>query len=381
MNTVPKWIWWAIGGGVLALILLFNSMYTVNERQVAVRLQFGEHVESHTEPGLYFKVPFMQNVERYPKTLQFWRSSPQETLDDLPTADKKKIEVSAWAVWRITDPKKFREVLVNMANAESAVKTRVRAAIRDEITSQDLAEVIRSSDRELTYSLLLAKPEAIDQDDAEGNAAVPLVPGIPEDGNPIGAEAAKRITMGREKIMQKIRESVQKRLKGEEGTDNDVDRGIELVDVGIHDIAFVPAVREAAFERLKTAMEAIAAMHFHEGSMKKELILNETRAQVQKITGEGEGESSRIRGEIDAKIITEYAEAINETGDFYNFERTLKLYEQSLSGKSNRLILTTDSELFRLLKELDKPGPPPTMPPATGEEAETVEAKKDSASD
>ena len=378
MNQFPKWIWWAIGGGVLALILVSGSIYTVSEREVAVVLEFGKPVHSRTEPGLYFKVPLMQNVERFPKTLQFWRSSPQETLVDLPTADKKKIEVSAWAVWRITDPIKFRQVLVSMAKAELAVKTRVRAAIRDEITSQILAEVIRSSDRELTYSLLLAKPDALKQDDPEGN---PVLPAGQDEGNLIGGEAPKTIAMGREKMMQKIRQSVQKRLQGEEGTDNNVDRGIELVDVGIHDISFVPAVREAAFERLKTAMEAIAAMHYFEGEKKKQLILNETRADVERITGEGEGESSAIRGRIDAQIISDYAKAINETGDFYNFDRTLKLYKGALSGKSNRLILTTNSELFRLLKELDKAGPPATMPPSTGGDSETVEAKKDAASE
>ena len=135
--------------------------------------------------------------------------------------------------------------------------------------------------------------------------------------------------------------------------------------MGIYNISFVPAVREAAFDRLKTAMEAIAAKHYNEGVKKKQVILNETHAEVERITGEGEGESSSIRGKIDAEIIADYAKAIEETGDFFNFDRTLKLYKEALSGKSNRLILTTDSDLFRLLKELDKAAEPPTMPPAS----------------
>lgn len=373
MNGIPKWIWLGIAGIVLALILGFGSIYTVSEREVAVVLEFGKPVASRTEPGLYFKVTLVQNVEHYPKTLQFWRSTDQETLVDLPTADKKKIEVSAWAIWRITDPKKFREVLVTVEKAESQVKDRVRSAIRDEITAHNLSEVIRSTDRELTYSLQFAKPEVLGDDrnnervDPNGNR-----PLNKEGENLIRGDAPSKIKLGRETIMERIRENVQKRLEGEGETEtlSGTGRGIELVDVGIYNISFVPAVREAAFDRLKTAMEAIAAQHYNEGVKEKNLILNETHAEVERITGEGEGESSSIRGKIDAEIIRDYAEAINETGDFFNFERTLKLYKESLHGKSSRLILTTDTELFRLLKELDKAGPPSTMPPASDEATE-----------
>lgn len=376
MNQIPKWVWWTIAGVVVLLILLSGSMYTVSEREYAVVLEFGKPVAARTSPGLYFKTPMTQNVERYPKTLQFWRSSVQETLVDLPTKDKKKIEVSAWAIWRIKDPEKFRQVLVSVANAEAAVKDRVRAAIRDEITSHDLSEVIRSTDRKLTYSFVAA--DANDGNagqDPQGNPEL-----IQAEENLIRGDVPQKIQLGRQEIMRRIRDNVQKRLKGEgeSGSESDTDRGIELVDVGIHNVSFVPAVREAAFERLKTAMEAIAAKYENQGVKKKQEILNETHAEVERLTGEGEGESSAIRGQIDADVIKDYADAINATGDFYNFERTLKLYTESLGGKSNRLILTTDTELFRLLKELDKSVTTPTMP-ATAEEPapmETTETKQ-----
>jgi membrane protease subunit HflC len=375
MNRFPKWVWWTIGGVVVLLILLSGSMYTVSEREVAVVLEFGKPVTARTTPGLYFKIPLTQNVERYPKTMQFWRSSAQETLVDLPTKDKKKIEVSAWAIWRINDPIKFRQVLVSVANAEAAVKDRVRAAIRDEITSHDLSEVIRSTDRKLTYSLQFAPPDLNEQnaiEDPQGNPELNQ-----DEENLIRGDVPRDIQLGREEILRRIRDNVQDRLKGqgEAGSESDTDRGIELVDVGIHNVSFVPAVREAAFERLKTAMEAIAAKLYNEGVKQKQKILNETHAEVERLTGEGEGESSYIRGQIDAEIIKDYADAIKVTGDFYNFERTLKLYTESLGGKSNRLILTTDTELFRLLKELDKSETTPTMP-ATAEESPPMETTK-----
>ena len=89
--------------------------------------------------GLYFKLPFIQEVRRFPKTLQLWTSD--EDITDLPAADGKKVEVRAWAIWKITDPRQFVKVLRTVDQGQAAVKDRVRAAIRDEITSNNLAEV------------------------------------------------------------------------------------------------------------------------------------------------------------------------------------------------------------------------------------------------
>lgn len=356
MSKAAK-LWTIAALGVFGLLLVFGSMYTVNAREVAVVLEFGKPVVKRLEPGLYFKVPLMQEVRRFPKTLQFWRSTAGETLVDLPTADKKKIEVDAWAVWRITDPDTFARVLITVPNAESAVKDRVRSAIRDEITSNNLVEVIRSTDRELTYTSL----QFVDEKDED--AAPDKQPGAEqgaagkdaadEEENLIRGDDGTRVVVGRKEILERIKQNVQRRLKTGAGTEGELDRGIELVDVGIYNISFVPAVREAAFERLKVSMQAIAAKYSNEGEKRKQVILNQTKAEVESITGKGEGESRRIRGTIDADIIRDYAKAIEETGDFYTFERKLELYKEALKGQDTRLILTTESELFQMLKQLE----------------------------
>ena len=87
----------------------------------------------------------------------------------------------------------------------------------------------------------------------------------------------------------------------------------------------------------------------------KQAIINRTRAEVQKIEGEGQQQANQIRGEIDAEIIRQYARAIREVGDFYTFVRTLEAYEKAI-GTDTRLILTTDSEFLQLLKKLDPAG-------------------------
>jgi modulator of FtsH protease HflC len=335
----------AIAIGILVLIVTYNSMFTVNERELAVLLEFGKPVRNITEPGLYFKRPLIQEVRRFPRTRQFWASGANDVLVDLPTKDGKKIEIAIWAIWRITDPEQFLRVMRTVGNAEQQVRQRVRAGVRDVITSYELAEVVRSSDRELTYSFGLEDLPKVEEDAQDAI----------DDLSQVGEQA--RILVGREKIMAEIQERIKSQLAaGEKGDDNRLlDRGIELVDVGVSNIGFVQSVREASFERLTAFMEAIAAKYENEGLQRKQEIVNESKAKAEEIRGEGEEQSKRLRGEVEAEIIEVYANAIRETGDFYNFQRTLEVYEEALDSDT-RLILTTDSDLFRMLKQVTPEG-------------------------
>lgn len=332
--------------GVVALLLLgiflsWSVLYTVNERELAVVLQFGDPVKTVKEPGLYFKTPFIQEVRRLPKTLQFWQT--REPVVDLLTADGEKIEVTAWAIWRITEPQTLVQGLKTVENAESRqIKAKVRSAIRTVIASHTLTDVIRDSDRKLTYTFDSVLPETGRDNNAPGpNPAAPQPDNQPD-------AAAKPI--GRTAILKEIKVRVVKNLqKNADGKEEA--RGIALVDVGISNISFVPTVRQAAFEKQKAFMESIAARHLNEGERLKQEILNRTKREAEQILGKGEETSTITRGEVDAEIIERYARAIEATGDFYKFTETLKLYEAALK-QDTRLILTTNSELFRLIKEL-----------------------------
>jgi len=360
---------------LLALPLGRSILFTVNEREQAVVLQFGDPVQSYTQPGLYFKAPFIQEVRKLPKTLQFWDGSKTDVLVDLPTADGKKIEVTPWAVWKITDPKRFVQVLRTVENAELRVNTFVRSAIRDEITDNTLVEAVRSTDREL--------PAMFQEEQLDEPMTSPAPPptggtvGQPAGGQqPAGEEDS--VQVGREIIVQRIKAAVQEKLAKLEEGETIGERGIELVDVGIAKIDFVDTVRDAAFMRLIAFMESIAQKNEAEGEQAKKEILNQAGADVQKIEGEGTGEANRKRGEVDAKIIKMYAEAIKETGEFYNFVRTLEAYKEAL-GSGTRLILTTDSQMFRLLKTMPPPPEPspeetPVAPPSRADEVPATPA-------
>ncbi|MCP4786535.1 MAG: protease modulator HflC [Fuerstiella sp.] len=331
--------------GGLLLVAAYTSMFTVNQRELAVVLQFGKLVKSIDEPGLYFKIPFVQEVRRLPRTRQFWASGARDVLEALPTKDGKKVEVSVWAIWRITDAEKFVKSMRTVENAEQQVLQRVRAGVRDVITTYDLSEVVRSTDRELTNSFGLSDiPEApTDSEEA------------PDDLDSVVEQI--KIRVGREKILEEIRQRIVAQLSVVDGeqAESSIDRGIELVDVGVSNIGFAESVRKKAFERLEAFMDAIAARYENEGQQRKQEIINQTNAEVEEILGEGEEQSKRLRGEVEAEIIESYATAIRATGDFYNFQRTLEVYENALDSNT-RMILTTDSELLRMLKGISDVG-------------------------
>ncbi len=344
---------------VLAVPLSSALMYTVGEQELAVLLQFGNPVASRTEPGLYFKVPFVQEVLRLPKTLQVWQGTrDSERLVDVPTRDGKKVEVTVWAVWRITDPVLFVRTLRTVANAESRVKEFVRSTARDTITTHDLSEIVRSTDRHMTYTLGLP-PEMLAKAGPDGEGAADATD-LPDFVVP--PEAREPVELGRLKIMDQIKSATQAALAADGGPGGTTQgRGIELVDVGLSRIEFVPQVREAAFNRAIALMESIAVKAISEGEQRKQEIINRAQAEVQKIEGEGKQEANVTRGKVEAEVIDAYAQAIRETGDFYTFSRNLEIYKQALKGNT-RLILTTDSSLLRLLKSYEPAATGPATP-------------------
>jgi membrane protease subunit HflC len=365
---------------VLVLILLARAaLFTVDERELAVVLQFGQPMASYTEPGLKFKVPFVQEIRRLPKGLQFWSGTGAEALEDLPTADGKRIEVSAWAIWKITDPQQFVQVLRTVDNAQLRVATFVRGETRNVITSNDLAEVVRSSDRDLKYPLLTELLKLLQEARPEPAGPKKEQPGsAPGEGQPPAGEGehglkewvlsqtatTQPLRVGRQKIVDQVKRKVQQALAENMGSEAGA-RGIELVDMGISRIDFVDRVREAAFDRQIARWESIAGFYRSQGEKQKRQILNRTAARVEEILGEGKQEATELRGDVEARIIDAYAKAINETGEFYNFIRTLEAYDKAL-GANTRLILTTDSELLKLLKQAGPAGKPPARPAPAG---------------
>lgn len=334
----------AILGAILILLLVLlmglpATLYVVDKRELAVVLQFGKPVAKHTTPGLYFKIPFIQNVVTLPRTRQFWGDDASNPLSDLPTKDDKKIEIVPWAVWRVNEPKVFVQTLITMDEGERRVSEFVRGAIRDVITQYDLAELVRSTDRTLitTGTVNVESVEAVVEDVALGEKK----------------EVKLDIQYGRLFILEQIKnaasELLTRKMEGGQG------RGIELIDMGISQIEFVESVQRKTFDRWIAERMAIAALNVNEGERMKQEIINLAKREVQQTEGEGQREANEIIGEVDAEIIRNYASAITKTGEFYNFIRTLEVYQKGI-GSDTTLILTTNSDLLGMLKKLEPVG-------------------------
>lgn len=337
---------------LLALPIGRTMLYIVNEREMAVVLQFGDPVAERTEPGLYVKLPFIQEVRWLPKTYQYWEGSgPDEKLVDVTTRDSKKLEATMWAVWRITNPGTFVRTLRTVDNAETRVKEFVRSTARDVLTTNRLAEIVRSTNR--TMSLTLGLPESAiageDQTAIEETIEQAMAP-----------EARQAVVSGRKKLMELIRADAQAAIaQAREGSGSaggvspDIGRGIELVDVGLSRVEFVPEVRDAAFDRLIALMEAIATKNRSEGNQRKQEIINRATSEAESIRGAGTEQSNILRGDVEAEITEKFAQAIQESEGFYDFNRTLELYKKALNGPETRLILGTDNPLLRMLTDFD----------------------------
>jgi modulator of FtsH protease HflC len=322
---------------VIGLVLFLTPFFSfvVDQRELAVVLRFGKPVREWVQPGIYWKTPFIETVRILPSTYQFWGDSSDFVIPDLPTRDDKKIEVVPWAVWKITSPIAFVQRMRTPDNAEQRVAQFVRGAIRDVITQYELAELVRSSNREL-------KTAELDLIEA-GSTMDPNL------GDSIQSSSSS-IQVGRTKIIEQIKADIQRRLamnsSDEEGRG---ERGIELVDVGISRINFVSSVREKTFDRWIAERNALSALNVNEGERLRQEILNQTNSEVERIQGEGTKKANELRGEVDAEIIRKYAEAIEKTGEFFSFVRQLEMIEKAID-RDTQLILTTNSDMLGLFK-------------------------------
>ena len=296
---------------VVAILFIFTAAYVVDETEQVVVTQFGKVVgKPKTEPGLYFKIPFIQNATYFPKNLLEWDGDPGQ----IPTLDKTYIWVDAFARWRIIDPIEFFQTVNNTISAQGRLDDIIDPAVRNLITENKLIEAVRKSNRVLdTYEIGL------------------------ED---IKERPSYKITTGREKITNQIMEQAQPKL---------AKFGIELVDVKIKRINYVEQVRDSVYGRMIAERKQIAEKFRSEGKGEAQKILGEKERDLKRITSEAYRTAQTIKGKADAESTKLYANAYGIDPDFYSFVKTLELYGDAFD-KDSSLVLSTDSEFFKYLK-------------------------------
>ncbi len=310
MNSVnPKLIALVVLAG-LALIVLFDGFFIVNETQQVIITQFGDPVRDPiVTPGVHLKMPVIQKANYFDKRFLEWDGDPNQ----VPTKDKRFIWVNTYARWRIDDPLKFFQRLQDELAAQSRLDDILDGETRSAVARHDLVEVVRSSNREA---------EAILIDSDEETAILEV------------------IEKGRESITREILRNAQLRA---------TDLGIELIDLRFKRINYVDEVRKDVFDRMIAERQRIAQKYRSEGQGEAARIRGEKEKELAQIQSEAYRTAEQVRGEADGAATKIYAEAYNRDVDFFTFMKSMETYERTLD-RGSTLILTTDSDLLRYLK-------------------------------
>ncbi|HEX5915595.1 MAG TPA: protease modulator HflC, partial [Rubrobacter sp.] len=299
---------------VAVLLVLSGTFYTLEEGKQAVIVQFGRPVgEPVTEAGLHVKLPFVQEVRRFEKRLLIWDGDPNQ----IPTKGREFIWVDTTARWRIADVKKFLESVASEEGAQSRLDDIIDSMVRDQVSSSELVELVRSASWEVP------KEEVLEEVPAEQQEAL-----------------KKEIIRGREEITRTILAEARKIIP---------QYGIELVDVRIKRLDYVETVREKVYARMISERKRIAAQFRSEGDGRGAEILGAMEKDLRQIRSAAYRQVQEIRGGADAEATRIYGEVYSRDPEFYAFSRTLEVYGEG-GNKNSVLILTTDSDYYRYLK-------------------------------
>lgn len=294
------------------VFVAMGGLYVVNEAEQAVITQFGKPVGDVVGPGLHFKTPFVQNVNRFERRILKWDGDPNQ----IPTKDKKFIWVDTTARWRIVNPLLFYTSVATERGAQSRLDDIVDSVVRDAVSGRLLVELVRGSDYKA-------------QDGNEERFEVE------------GVTVKKEDLVGREEIFAGILEKARASTP---------EYGIELIDVQIKRINYVEQVRTRVYERMINERKKVAAQYRSEGEGEKAEILGKMERELKEISSGAYRKVLEVRGAADAEAASIYAGAYNQDKEFYAFLRTLESYRKSIK-ENGRLVITTDSDYFKYLKK------------------------------
>ncbi|MCK9201960.1 MAG: protease modulator HflC [Gallionella sp.] len=271
-----------------ALVLLSMSVYVVDQRQRAIVFQLGEVVGVKTEPGLYFKVPLMQNVRYFDsRILTLDTSEPERFI----TAEKKNVLVDSFVKWRIIDVKQY---YVSVGGDEVRANTRlmqtVNSSMREEFGKRTIHEVV-SGERDKIMEVLRTKADA----------------------------DARKI-------------------------------GVEVLDVRLKRVDFPVEISSSIYSRMDAERKRVANELRASGAAEGEKIKADADKQREVILAEAYRDAQKTKGEGDARAAALYSAAFGRNPEFYSFYRSLEAYKQSFKNKSDVMVLDPSSSFFKYLK-------------------------------
>ena len=305
---------------VLVGIVGLEALYTIDETERVIITQFGKPVGDVIEKaGLKLKIPFIQKVNRIEKRILVWDGS----ANDMPTKDKLYITVDTFGRWRIKDPLQYFLRLRDERSAQSRLEDILGSETRNAVAKHELIEIIRTDkDRLAEVDPLLA--------DVDISTLLP-------------------ITKGRQRIETDIFDAALGKLS---------EFGIELLDIRFKRINYNESVRQKIYARMISERDQIAERFRSEGAGEAARITGNKERELKKIISQAYREIQTIQGDADAKATDIYARSYNQSpaaANFYEFVKTLETY-QSVIDTNTTLILSTDSDLMGLIKQMELNG-------------------------
>jgi membrane protease subunit HflC len=331
MSTRGCLVLLAIALGLLLLRVIGGCFFSVNQTEQVILTQFGKPVgEPITEPGLHFKLPIIQEINRIDKRFLEWDGQPVA----IPTRDKTYIHVDTFARWRINDAKTFFVRLRDERSAQSRLEDILGSETRNAVAKNDLIEIIRTDkDRKPLKDENLKNVPT-------GLGTIGVLP-------PIQA--------GRQKIEDEIKTQATGKL---------AEFGIDLLDVRLKRVNYNPEVLDRIYQRMISERRQIASRFRSEGEGEAARIAGRRERDLNEIQSTAYRQVQQIRGEADGKATEIYAQAYTQNpqaAEFYNFLKSMETYRKILN-KDATLVFSTDSDLFGLLKRAS--AKPQTLPPS-----------------
>ena len=290
---------------VVGLFVLYNAAFIVRQTEQALVLQFGAIQRVEQEPGLKFKIPFVQNVTYFDKRLMQFDAEQEEfiTKDEIQTKDGRVV-IDAFLLYRIIDPVKFYQSVRNESNLNVLLSQIVKSNMRKIMANVSLGDLLSEQ---------------------------------------------------RSEIMHKIYEGINKQVvTGEIDPENPNARraqsfGIEVVDLRIMRTDLPDAILQSTFERMRANFSKKAQRFRAEGEQQALEIRSNADRQRIEILAQARKESETIRGEGDGIAAKIYADAFNQDKEFFEFYRTMQAYKKSLNQDDTTVILSPKSEFLNLL--------------------------------
>lgn len=310
--------------GIVGVLVLGSSLYTVDEVEQVIITQFGKPVgEPVTTAGLKLKIPFVQEVNPIDKRVLEWDGAPS----DMPTKDKLYISVDLFARWRIVDPLQYFLRLRDERSAQSRLDDILGSETRNAVAKHELIEIIRTTKDRVPLVDTAVLGEVAMSSSEQGPKVGALVP----------------IQKGRKLVEQEIFIAAAEKM----GV-----FGIELLDIRFKRINYNESVRPKIYDRMISERRQIAERFLSEGNGEAARIRGNRVRDLNKIQSEAYRQVEEIRGLADARATEIYASAYNQNPqavEFYEFTRTMAAYPEIIS-KNTTLVLSTDSDLFKYLK-------------------------------